>query len=134
RRTQYIHFDHWRDAEDWAHDPFDPDGPDAPFGPVGLDELSGTVGLDAPSGPVGLDAPSRPAPLEESALTVALECKICFTQLADTATLPCGHMVMCSWCADQLVPYHQHDRTRPRDAVNCPICRKRIRQRFRIYR
>ncbi|TKA60016.1 hypothetical protein B0A49_12086 [Cryomyces minteri] len=114
--------------------PSGPVGLDTPFGPVDVDEVSDSDSLDAPSGPVGLDAPSRPAPLEESALTIALECKICYAQLADTATLPCGHMVMCSWCADQLVPCHQHDRTRPRDAVNCPICRKRIRQRFRIYR
>ncbi|TKA65050.1 hypothetical protein B0A49_11610 [Cryomyces minteri] len=107
RRPPYMYFDNWPEPRRWVpprpagpvglDEPSGPVGADAPSGPVGLDtpfgsvdlnEVSDSDGLDAPSGPVGLDAPSRPAPLEESALTIALECKICYAQL---------------------VPYHQHD-------------------------
>ena len=29
-------------------------------------------------------------------------CKVCLGQLADTLLLPCAHMVLCGWCADEL--------------------------------
>ncbi|KAG9560919.1 hypothetical protein KCU71_g9736, partial [Aureobasidium melanogenum] len=84
----------------------------------------------------GLDAEDsgRPEPKEDADMTLKLDCKICYTQTADTACLPCGHLVMCQWCSEQHSPVMQHDRTRPRKPANCPVCRKKIKQKVRIYR
>ncbi|KAK3058731.1 hypothetical protein LTR09_000296 [Extremus antarcticus] len=84
----------------------------------------------------GLDAEDtgRPDPKPEEELQVQMECKICYTQLAEVACLPCGHLVMCRWCSDQHSPCLQHDRTRPRRAANCPVCRKGIRQKVKVFR
>ncbi|CAD0110163.1 unnamed protein product [Aureobasidium uvarum] len=84
----------------------------------------------------GLDAEDsgRPEPKEDADMTFKLDCKICYTQTADTACLPCGHLVMCQWCSAQHSPVMQHDRTRPRKPANCPVCRKKIKQKVRIYR
>ena len=76
----------------------------------------------------------RPEPMEDEDMTLRLDCKICYSQTADTACLPCGHLVMCQWCSEQHSPVMQHDRTRPRLPANCPVCRKRIKQKVRIYR
>ncbi|KAI5207071.1 hypothetical protein E4T39_02136 [Aureobasidium subglaciale] len=79
----------------------------------------------------GLDAEDsgRPEPKEDADMTLKLDCKICYTQTADTACLPCGHLVMCQWCSAQHSPVMQHDRTRPRKPANCPVCRKKIKQK-----
>ncbi|THV83724.1 hypothetical protein D6D27_08164 [Aureobasidium pullulans] len=79
----------------------------------------------------GLDAEDsgRPEPKEDVDMTLKLDCKICYTQAADTACLPCGHLVMCQWCSAQHSPVMQHDRTRPRKPANCPVCRKKIKQK-----
>lgn len=84
----------------------------------------------------GLDAQDtgRPEPKEDADMTLKLDCQICYTQTADIACLPCGHLVMCSWCSDQHSPVMQHDRTRPKKPANCPVCRKKVKQKVRIYR
>lgn len=84
----------------------------------------------------GLDVEDdgRPEPKGDEELTMKLDCKVCYTQLADTACLPCGHLVLCQWCSEQHSPVMQHDRTRPRRPANCPLCRKRIKQKVRIFR
>jgi hypothetical protein len=84
----------------------------------------------------GLDAEDsgRPEPKEDVDMTLKLDCKVCYTQTADTACLPCGHLVMCQWCSAQHSPVMQHDRTRPRKPANCPVCRKKIKQKVRIFR
>jgi hypothetical protein len=84
----------------------------------------------------GLDAEDsgRPEPKEDADMTLKLDCKVCYTQTADTACLPCGHLVMCQWCSAQHSPVMQHDRTRPRKPANCPVCRKKIKQKVRIFR
>jgi len=84
----------------------------------------------------GLDVEDdgRPEPKGDEELTMKLDCKVCYTQLADTACLPCGHLVLCQWCSEQHSPVMQHDKTRPRRPANCPLCRKRIKQKVRIYR
>lgn len=84
----------------------------------------------------GLDAKDtgRPEPKSDEEMTVKLECRICYSQTADVACLPCGHLVMCKWCSDQHSPTMQHDRTRPRSAANCPVCRKGVRQKVRVFR
>ena len=86
--------------------------------------------------PQGLDAlnSGRPEPKADEELTVQMECKICYTQLAEVACLPCGHLVMCRWCSEQHSPTLQQDRTRPRRAAACPVCRKGVRQKVRVFR
>ena len=82
----------------------------------------------------GLDGDARPAPRPENEMHAKLECKICLQQVADTACLPCGHLSMCEWCAEQWVPTREGDKTRPRDkGVRCPCCRARVKSRVRIY-
>ncbi|KAK4561758.1 hypothetical protein LTR86_004437 [Recurvomyces mirabilis] len=84
----------------------------------------------------GLDAKDtgRPEPKTEEEMQVSMECRICYTQLAEVACLPCGHLVMCKWCSEQHSPVMQHDRTRPKRATGCPVCRKGIRQKYRVFR
>jgi hypothetical protein len=87
--------------------------------------------------PLGLDAPDsgRPdEPLSEEDMTVKLDCRICYSQISSIACLPCGHLSMCQWCSDQHSPTMPHDRTRPRRSAACPVCRKGIRQKVKIFR
>jgi hypothetical protein len=71
----------------------------------------------------------RPEPKTEEQLRVNLDCKVCFSQLVDTVLLPCGHAVMCQWCANQHVPSSKYDKTRPSKPAKCPMCRKGIKQK-----
>lgn len=84
----------------------------------------------------GLDAKDsdRPEPKTDEELQISMDCRICYTQLADIVCLPCGHLVMCKWCSDQHSPTMAHDRTRPRRAAGCPVCRKGIRQKIKVIR
>ncbi|KAF2448245.1 hypothetical protein P171DRAFT_428351 [Karstenula rhodostoma CBS 690.94] len=78
-----------------------------------------------------LDQPDRPPPLTDAQMTKKLDCQVCYSQIADIALLPCGHMVMCQWCADVVVPVrHGHIPARP---SKCPMCRKMVKQRFKIH-
>ncbi len=75
--------------------------------------------------------PERPAPKTDSEMTKTLACQVCYQQLADIAVLPCGHMVMCEWCADVVVPVkNSHIPIRP---TKCPMCRKQVKQRYKIH-
>ncbi|RAL14241.1 C3HC4 finger protein [Aspergillus homomorphus CBS 101889] len=75
----------------------------------------------------------RPDPKESEDLNVSLECKICFTQLVDTVILPCGHAVLCRWCADVHMPSCRNDPNRLEGNPICPICRGTVRHKCRIY-
>lgn len=75
----------------------------------------------------------RPPPQSEEDMTVKLVCKICLQQPADIAVLPCGHLVMCSFCAAIWVPPRSEDHTQPLRKTSCPLCRKRIKRRVRIF-
>jgi len=82
----------------------------------------------------GLDSDDRPEAKRDEEMVVKLECRICYAQIADTACLPCGHLAMCQWCADQAVPVTAEDRTRPRNkSAKCPVCRVKVKQRVRIF-
>ncbi|EUC36359.1 hypothetical protein COCCADRAFT_34208 [Bipolaris zeicola 26-R-13] len=96
-------------------------------------ELARMRAARPPSPPlVSLDnQPDRPPPKSEEEMTKVLACQVCYQQLADIAVLPCGHMVMCQWCADVVVPVrHGHIPARP---TKCPMCRKQVKQRFKIH-
>ncbi|KAH7374384.1 hypothetical protein BKA66DRAFT_513803 [Pyrenochaeta sp. MPI-SDFR-AT-0127] len=75
--------------------------------------------------------PDRPPPKSDEEMTKTLACQVCYQQLADIAVLPCGHMVMCQWCADVVIPVrHSHI---PIRRSKCPMCRKQVKQRFKIH-
>ncbi|KAF2751130.1 hypothetical protein M011DRAFT_483102 [Sporormia fimetaria CBS 119925] len=79
---------------------------------------------------LNMDKQDRPPPLDDDDMTRKLACSVCYCQLADVALLPCGHMVLCEWCADTMIPVkHSHVPMRP---SKCPVCRKIVKQRFRI--
>ncbi|ORX94291.1 hypothetical protein BCR34DRAFT_677681 [Clohesyomyces aquaticus] len=75
--------------------------------------------------------PHRPAPLSDGEMTKTLACQVCYCQLANIALLPCGHMVMCEWCAEVVVPVKFG--SIPVRRTNCPMCRKEIKQKFKIH-
>ncbi|OJJ48291.1 hypothetical protein ASPZODRAFT_130268 [Penicilliopsis zonata CBS 506.65] len=68
----------------------------------------------------------RPTPKESKDLLTTLECKICMTQLVDTVIIPCGHAVLCRWCAEQHIPSSRVDGTRPKTYSLCPVCRTHV--------
>ncbi|KAB8349817.1 hypothetical protein FH972_023830 [Carpinus fangiana] len=76
----------------------------------------------------------RPPPMSAAQMTLTLDCKVCLQQKADTAVLPCGHLVMCSHCAAIAIPTRDADAVQPwrRDA-QCPFCRKQVRRLARIF-
>lgn len=71
----------------------------------------------------------RPEPKETEEMMVNLECKACMSQLVDTVILPCGHAILCRWCADQHMPSSRTDKTRPKGHATCPMCRKPVKQK-----
>ena len=76
----------------------------------------------------------RPPPLEEEEMVVKLGCKICLQQRADTAVLPCGHLVMCNYCAAVAVPTKSQNPTQPlRRNTLCPLCRKPVKRVARLF-
>ncbi|OGM39660.1 C3HC4 finger protein [Aspergillus bombycis] len=87
---------------------------------------------EAASHAKGLDdqKDGRPEPKDDEELTVNLECKICMSQLVDTVLIPCGHAILCRWCAEQ---HARSDRPRSKAAVLCPLCRTPVKQKLRIY-
>jgi len=76
---------------------------------------------------------NRPPPQSEEDMTIKLVCKICLQQTADIAVLPCGHLVMCSFCAAIWVPPRPEDHTQPIRKTSCPLCRRQVKRRVRIF-
>ncbi|KAE8381418.1 hypothetical protein BDV26DRAFT_278807 [Aspergillus bertholletiae] len=72
----------------------------------------------------------RPEPKDDKELTVNLECKICMSQLVDTVLIPCGHAILCRWCAEQ---HARSNRSQSKAPVLCPLCRTPVKQKLRIY-
>jgi hypothetical protein len=48
------------------------------------------------------------------------------SQLVDTVLIPCGHAILCRWCAEQ---HTRPDRSRPKASVLCPLCRAPVKQK-----
>lgn len=71
----------------------------------------------------------RPDPKEAKELNLNMECKICMDQLVDTVLLPCGHAILCRWCAAQQIP---SARGFPKPKSDCPLCREPVRQKVRV--
>lgn len=55
------------------------------------------------------------------------ECVLCMDAAVDTVLLPCGHICLCSKCAESL-----HRGLSPA-AVTCPLCRVRVDRAQRIF-
>jgi hypothetical protein len=81
----------------------------------------------------GLDGDDRPEPLTDDQMTFKLECKVCLTQKSDIACMPCGHLSMCNWCADQVIPVREGS-TIPKDRrAQCPVCKEGVKRRVKIF-
>jgi hypothetical protein len=78
-----------------------------------------------------LDNDERPEPKTEADKMVKLECQICYQQIASIACVPCGHLVMCEWCADIEMPVRH--RNVPAAPSKCPMCRKKVSHRVKIH-
>lgn len=81
----------------------------------------------------GLDGDDRPEPLTDDQMTFKLECKVCLTQKADIACTPCGHLSMCSWCADQVIPVREASGIPKDRRAQCPVCKKGVKRRVKIF-
>lgn len=92
-------------------------------------------GSDSGSEPsLTFDTQDRPPPMDPESMTIDMACSICKEHLIDTVILPCGHAVMCNWCADIHVPTRKEDNSIPKDrSAKCPMCRSRIKQKFKIF-
>jgi hypothetical protein len=73
--------------------------------------------------------------LESEEMKLDCECKICFGQIADTLLLPCAHLVVCCWCADQIGAKTKEQllRLTPMARIaqhtECPMCRTTVQDR-----
>ncbi len=93
--------------------------------------LARETGSESESEPsLTFDTQDRPPPMEPESMMLDMACSICKEHIIDTVVIPCGHAVMCNWCADLHVPSRKHDKSIPRDrSVKCPMCRTRIKQK-----
>ncbi|XP_030317265.1 E3 ubiquitin-protein ligase LRSAM1 isoform X1 [Calypte anna] len=90
-----------------------------------IPELLRTVDTEVPAGPEP-SAPfeEAPSPVVPTAPPLQLgekksECVVCMEQETQMIFLPCGHVCCCQTCCEQL--------------LSCPLCRKDITQRIRIF-
>ncbi|CUS07434.1 unnamed protein product [Tuber aestivum] len=82
-----------------------------------------------PAEPKGLDDDrTRPEPLEMEAMKLDCECKICFGQIADTLLLPCSHLAICTWCANQM-GIRPSSELHFGPPTHCPVCRVAVSSR-----
>ncbi|XP_041049839.1 E3 ubiquitin-protein ligase LRSAM1 isoform X3 [Carcharodon carcharias] len=88
---------------------------------VPVKEAAADLGEVQPSAPVESEAgPSSPsAPVPEEVLAQS-ECVVCMERESQMIFLPCGHVCCCQTCGAEL---HA-----------CPLCRKDIEQKIRMYR
>ncbi|XP_060697267.1 E3 ubiquitin-protein ligase LRSAM1 isoform X2 [Hemiscyllium ocellatum] len=95
-------------------------GPEEDQGPVPTKETAADVGESQPSAPLeDKPTPSSPAAVSEEVLAQS-ECVVCLERESQMIFLPCGHVCCCQTCGAEL--------------STCPLCRKDIEQKIRIYR
>jgi hypothetical protein len=51
----------------------------------------------------------------------------------DTVIIPCGHAILCRWCAEQHMPSSRIDQARVKGRPLCPMCRGVAKSKMRIY-
>ncbi|KAK9495283.1 hypothetical protein V1508DRAFT_410381 [Lipomyces doorenjongii] len=81
-----------------------------------------------------VETKNAPQPLPSDQLTVNIECKVCFSQVADTVFLPCAHLAVCEWCADEIAPLPPNNRPLAHTHKLCPICRQLIKRKLKVFR
>ncbi|KAL7273407.1 hypothetical protein RUND412_003744 [Rhizina undulata] len=99
--------------------------------------IATTAGIRRPPAvrprPMGLDEnEKRPKPLENEQMKLECDCKICFGQIADVLVMPCRHLALCQWCADQMGIIKIAGKILP--PVECPICRTIVNDRIQVFR
>ncbi|RPB05190.1 hypothetical protein L873DRAFT_1825352 [Choiromyces venosus 120613-1] len=67
------------------------------------------------------------------AMKLDCECKICFGQIADTVLLPCSHLAICTWCANQM-GIRPINELHFGPQIHCPVCRVVVSSRIKVFR
>ena len=81
---------------------------------------------------ITFDTQKRPPPLSPDQMMKDLSCTVCKEHLIGTVLLPCGHAVMCEWCADLQIPTKAGGiHPSKRDSCKCPICRSRVTEKVK---
>lgn len=62
----------------------------------------------------------HPAAAEDNEVSQDGKCKICFDEPVNTVFVGCGHLISCTTCAQKV--------------EECPLCRKAIKDRIRVFR
>ncbi|KAH0604605.1 uncharacterized protein H6S33_006273 [Morchella sextelata] len=88
------------------------------------------VALALKAGSVNLT--QGPAPIVEDILKIDSACIICCDEVTDTVLLPCNHLVLCMTCSDRMGIKGKS--TPGARTVTCPICRKLVLDRIKIFR
>ena len=70
-----------------------------------------------------------PSPLRQEELQISNECKVCFVQHIDILFLPCAHLVMCRYCAEDIVPTAVDGK----HTGKCPLCRSPVTQKVNFF-
>ncbi|XP_048469780.1 E3 ubiquitin-protein ligase LRSAM1 isoform X2 [Rhincodon typus] len=88
--------------------------------PIPTKEAAADLGENRPSAPPEDEAaPSSPSAVSEEVLAQS-ECVVCLERESQMIFLPCGHVCCCQTCGASL--------------YTCPLCRKDIEQKIRMYR
>jgi hypothetical protein len=76
------------------------------------------------------DPGNCPDPIQDENLTEKMDCKICLLQKATIVLLPCGHLMMCEWCANRQIPGKPNNPSLPLTGDReCPKCRTKVKLR-----
>ena len=60
---------------------------------------------------------------------ILLRCCICKFKHSTHTFIPCGHFCLCQFCLNCFISFTRQNR----EALTCPICRRRIRNIYRTY-
>ncbi|KAL4753039.1 hypothetical protein BDW72DRAFT_43859 [Aspergillus terricola var. indicus] len=133
RRLEYSHMQHQTSNRNLHDDPYlDELLRDVPsqYRAIYRNSLAGAPALSKTKKLVDAPKEVRPEPKETEEMTINMECKICMGQVVDTVLLPCGHAILCRWCADELMP---SSKGCLKEKASCPMCREPVKQKHRIY-
>lgn len=128
-RLEYASMQHQASSRNLHDDPYlDELLRDVPsqYRAIYRNSLAGTPALSKTKKLVEAPKEARPEPKETEEMTINMECKICMSQVVDTVLLPCGHAILCRWCADELMP---PSKGCLKERASCPMCREPVKQK-----
>ncbi|KAL4764623.1 C3HC4 finger protein [Aspergillus foveolatus] len=128
-RLEYASMQHQRSSRNLHDDPYlDELLRDVPsqYRAIYRNSLAGTPAPSKTKKLVEAPKEARPEPKETEEMTINMECKICMGQVVDTVLLPCGHAILCRWCADELMP---SSKGCLKERASCPMCREPVKQK-----